>query len=61
MFFDDEQPTRAEILPLRIVWRNPMPVVRGHLSARERSTLYYDGRNKLRRFGPVPSIGKSDE
>lgn len=41
MIIDDEGDTRAEVLPLEIMWRNPLPLVRAHLRANERSNPYY--------------------
>ena len=41
MIFDDEQDIRAEVLPLEIMLRNPLPLVRAHLRANEKSNPYY--------------------
>ncbi len=41
MIIDDEQNTRSEVMPLEILWRNPLPLVRAHLRAKERSNPYY--------------------
>ena len=41
MIIDHEQDTRAEVLPLEIMWRNPLALVRAHLRAREGSDPYY--------------------
>jgi hypothetical protein len=41
MNIDDEQDIRAEVLPLEIMWRNPLALVRANLRAKERSNPYY--------------------
>jgi len=41
MIIDDEQGPRAEVMPLGVMWRNPLPLVRAHLRAEERSNPYY--------------------
>lgn len=41
MIIDDKQDVRAEVMPLEIMWRNPLPVMRAHLRAKERSNPYY--------------------
>lgn len=41
MIIDDEQDIRAEVTPLEIMWRNPLTLVRAHLTAKERSNPYY--------------------
>jgi hypothetical protein len=41
MIIDDEQDIRAEVLPLEIMWRNPLALVRANLRAKERSNPYY--------------------
>lgn len=41
MIIDEEQDARAEALRLEIMWRNPLPLVRAHLRAKEGSNPYY--------------------
>ena len=41
MIIDDEQDTRAEVMPLEVMWRNALPLVRAHLRSKERSNPYY--------------------
>jgi len=41
MIIDDKQDIRAEVLPLEIIWRNPLALVRANLRAKERSNPYY--------------------
>ncbi len=41
MIIEDEQNTRAEVLPLEIMWQNPRPLVWAHQRAKERSNPYY--------------------
>ena len=41
MIIDDEQDTRAEVLPLEIMWRNPLALVPANLRAKEQSNPYY--------------------
>ena len=41
MIIYDDQDIRAEVLPLEIMWRNPLPLVRAHLRANENSNPYY--------------------
>ena len=41
MIIDDEQDPLVEVMPLDIMWRNSLPLVRAHLRARERSNPFY--------------------
>jgi hypothetical protein len=41
MIIDDEQDTQAEVVPVEIMWRNPLSLARAHLRAKERSNSYY--------------------
>jgi hypothetical protein len=41
MIIDDEQDTQAEVVPVEIMWRNPLSLARAHLRAKERSNPYY--------------------
>lgn len=41
MIIDDEQDTQAEVVPLEIMWRNPLSLVRAHLRVKERSNPYH--------------------
>ena len=41
MITNDEKDIRAEVMPLEIMWRNPLTLVGAHLRARERSDTYY--------------------
>jgi hypothetical protein len=41
MIIEDEQDTRAEIMPLKVMWRNPLCLVRAELRAKEQSDPYY--------------------
>ena len=41
MITNDEQDIRAEVMPLEVMWRNPLTLVWAHLRARERSDPYY--------------------
>ena len=38
---DEEDDMRARALPLEIVWRNPLCLIRAKLRLREASNLYY--------------------
>jgi hypothetical protein len=40
MITNDEQDIRAEVMHPEIMWRNPLAIVRAHLSAREQSDRY---------------------
>lgn len=40
MIIDDEPGSRSEVMPLEVMWRNPLPLVRAHLKAKERSNPY---------------------
>lgn len=56
MIIDEEQDTRAGVLPLEIMWRNPLPLVRAHLRANERSNPYYgwaEQAKKIRTAAPI--------
>ena len=41
MIIDEEDNVRADMMPLEIVWRNPLRRVRAKLKLREASNLYY--------------------
>lgn len=41
MTTDEEDDVRARALPLEIVWRNPLCLIRAKLRLREASNLYY--------------------
>ena len=41
MITDEEDYMRARALPLEIVWRNPLCLIRAKLRLREASNLYY--------------------
>jgi len=41
MIIDDEQNSRSEVMPLEVMWRNAVTLVRAHLKAKVRSTPYY--------------------
>jgi hypothetical protein len=41
MIIDGEQDSRAEVMPLEIMWRNPLCLVLAQLRLREASSLYY--------------------
>jgi hypothetical protein len=41
MIVDEEDDVRVRALPLEIVWRNPLCLIRAKLRLREASNLYY--------------------
>jgi hypothetical protein len=57
MIIDGEQDSRAEVMPLEIMWRNPLCLVLAQLRLREASSLYYRWANKPERFAHVARIG----
>jgi len=46
----EEQSSRAEVLPLAIMWRNPQAFVQAQLRVREASDLYYGWAEQARRI-----------
>ncbi len=42
MIIDDEQDTRAKVMPLEVMWRNPLHLISAYLRAKERSNPYYE-------------------
>ena len=41
MITDEEDNVAAKVMPLEIVWRNPLCLIRAKLRLREASNLYY--------------------
>ena len=41
MIIEEEQDTRAGLMPLEVMWRNPLALVRAHLRIKESSNPYY--------------------
>jgi hypothetical protein len=39
MITDEEDSVQARVMPLEITWRNPLTLVRAHLTVKERSNL----------------------
>jgi hypothetical protein len=50
MIIDGEQDSRAEVMPLEIMWRNPLCLVLAQLRLREASSLYYAWAEQARRI-----------
>jgi hypothetical protein len=50
MSIDDEQDTQAEVVPLEIMWPNPLSLARAHLRAKERSNPYYGWAEQARKI-----------
>ena len=54
MTTDEEDDVRARALPLEIVWRNPLCLIRAKLRLREASNLYYGWTNTSRTNSRAP-------
>ena len=50
MIIDEEDNVRADMMPLEIVWRNPLRMVRAKLKLREASNLYYGWAEQAKRI-----------
>jgi hypothetical protein len=50
MIIDGEQDSRAEVMPLEIMWRNPLCLVLAQLRLREASSLHYGWAEQARKI-----------
>jgi hypothetical protein len=50
MIANEEQNIRAEIMPLQIVWRNPLSLVRARLRVKESVNSYYRWAEQARKI-----------
>lgn len=50
MIIDGKQDSRAEVMPLEIMWRNPLCLVLAQLRLREASSLYYGWAEQARKI-----------
>ena len=60
MITDTEESARAGIMPLKIVWRNPLSPVLEKLRLREASSLYYGSAEQAAKIRARRAVWKAN-